>query len=85
MRNVRVNYDFYDLVEGADREAGSTFICDDDRAEYLSNLGLVLKLHKVEENSEESMKEPENDPKGEEETSVAPVPAKRNSGLRKTK
>lgn len=83
MRNVRVNYDFYDLVEGADREAGSTFICDDDRAEYLSNLGLVLKLHKVEEKVEDPIKDSENNQR--EDASATPVPAKRPAGARKAK
>ncbi|WP_077391693.1 hypothetical protein [Mobilibacterium timonense] len=85
MRNVRVNYDFYDLVEGADRKAGSTFICDDDRAEYLSNLGLVLKLHKVEDKAEEPVNDSDRSSKGEEETSAAPVSAKRTAGARKAK
>lgn len=83
MRNVRVNYDFYDLVEGADREAGSTFICDDDRAEYLSNLGLVLKLHKVEEKVEDPIKDSENNQR--EDASATPVPANRPEGARKAK
>ena len=32
---------FRDLTEGVDREIGSTFSVDDERAEYLERLGLI--------------------------------------------
>ena len=42
MRKATALKPFRDLVEGVDREIGNTFSVDDERAEYLVSLGLVV-------------------------------------------
>ena len=49
MKQAIANYGFHDLKEGVFRQAGDTFLCDDERGENLANLGLVwLKDSPVE-------------------------------------
>ena len=43
---------FKDLTAGVDREIGSTFSVDDERAEYLERLGLI----RVEQSANEEPK-----------------------------
>ena len=40
---------FRDLTEGVDREIGSTFSVDDERAEYLERIGLIKAEQVVSE------------------------------------
>lgn len=55
MKKATVLKPFRDLAEGVDREIGNTFSVNDERAEYLASLGLVI----AENTSDEKAKSDE--------------------------
>ena len=70
MKQATTVVSFTDLKEGALREVGDAFLCDEERGEYLAALGLVQLKDAPEE-------EPEKDAPEEEPEEPAQKKAKK--------